>query len=183
MFRYGTMNSGKSIELLRVANNYEEQGKKAMLFTSSSDTRYGTGVIKSRIGIGRDAEVIDADVFERIEDVSPDCVLTDEAQFYSEHVINELAKVVSELNIPVICYGLKIDFTGHLFSGSKRLIELAHKIEEIKTMCWYTDDKATMNLRLYNGDPVFHGEQIVMGGNESYIPVCLKCYLKAKKKV
>lgn len=176
------MNAGKSIEIIRIAHNYQERGKKVMLFTAAVDDRYGKGKISSRIGLSVDANVIDESVYNKIKEELPDVVIADESQFFSEFIINELARVVDELHIPVLCYGLRTDFQGKLFEGSKRLFELADKIEEIKTMCWFSDKKATMNMRVYNGQPIFEGEQIQIGGNESYFPVCRKIYMRFKNK-
>lgn len=182
IFKYGTMNSGKSIDLLKTAHNYEEKGDKVLLFTTELDNRYGVGHITTRIGLSREAKLIDQDVFSIVEQEQPDCVLADEVQFYREEIIDELARIVTELDIPVICFGLRTDFKTRHFPGTKRLMEIAHKIEEIKTMCRFSDDKATMNLRMIDGTPVFDGEQIQIGGNESYAPVCLKCYTRFKEQ-
>jgi len=181
-FRYGTMNSGKSIEVLRTAHNYEEQGKKVLLFTPAIDDRSGIGIIASRIGMQKSAIVVkeDANMYETASEERPNCIILDEAQFLSKHHIDQLVQIVDDLNIPVIAYGLRADFRGELFEGSYRLFALADKIEEIKTVCWHCDRKATMNMRLFNGQPVFDGEQIQIGGNESYLPVCRKCYSRLK---
>jgi thymidine kinase len=181
VYRYSTMNAGKSLEILRVVHNYEERGQKAMLFTTSLDNRYGIGKVTSRVGLSKAAHIIDNNVFEKVKEENPECVICDEVHFYSEHIINELARIVDELGIPVLCYGLRTDFLTLTFTGSKRLFEIADKIEEIKTMCWFSDDKAIYNMRFNNGKPVFEGEQIQIGGNESYYPVCRKCYNKLKK--
>jgi thymidine kinase len=178
------MNSGKSIEVLRTAHNYEEQGKTVMLFTPAVDNRYGEGVITSRIGIQRSAVIITekTDLFRLAEEGKPDCVLVDEAQFLTREQVLALCEIVDELGIPAIAYGLRADFRGELFPGSYHLLALADKIEEIKTVCWQCRRKATMNMRLHNGKPVFEGEQILIGGNESYLPVCRRCYSTARKQ-
>jgi thymidine kinase len=180
-FRYGTMNSGKSVEILKVAHNYEEQGKRVMIFTSVLDDRYGTGYVASRIGLKREAIVVDKDtniktIVESNSEGLPNCVLVDEGQFLNKHHILQLTDIVDELGIPVIVYGLKNDFSNHLFEGSEALLLYADKLEEIKTVCWFCDRKATMVLRVKEGKPVYEGEQIQIGGNDSYIPVCRKCY-------
>ncbi|GEN34466.1 MULTISPECIES: thymidine kinase [Aneurinibacillus] len=180
-FRYGTMNSGKSVEILKVAHNYEEQGKRVMIFTSVLDNRYGRGYVASRIGLRREAIAVDEEtniktVVEMNQDGLPNCVLVDEGQFLRRHHILQLTEIVDELNIPVIVYGLKNDFANHLFEGSEALLLYADKLEEIKTICWFCDRKATMVLRVKDGEPVYEGEQIQIGGNDSYIPVCRKCY-------
>ena len=175
-FRYGAMNSGKSIEVLKVAHNYEEQNKAVRIFTSGVDDRDGVGVISSRTGMRREAIPIleDTDIFEKIkaEDEKIWCILIDEAQFLTKENVLQLTRIVDELNIPVMAFGLKNDFMNNLFEGSKYLLLYAEKIEEIKTMCWYCAKKATMNLRMSDGKPVYEGTQIQIGGNESYFPVC-----------
>ncbi|WP_124057520.1 thymidine kinase [Vaginisenegalia massiliensis] len=179
-FKYGAMNSGKSIEIIKVAHNYEEQNKPVQIFTSILDDRVEVGKVASRIGFQRDAIPIspEMDLFTTIEALTPKryCILIDEAQFLSKAHVLQLARVVDELNIPVMAFGLKNDFLNELFEGSKYLLLYADKIEEIKTICWFCHKKATMNLRIADGKPVYEGEQIQIGGNESYYPVCRKCY-------
>ncbi|MCT6893019.1 MAG: thymidine kinase [Bombilactobacillus mellifer] len=187
-FHYGAMNSGKSIEILKVAHNYEEEGKKVLLFTSGLDDRYGKKQIKSRIGIGRAANVIyrDTDLFAKVEKATHDtkisCVLIDEAQFLSKKNVSDCALIVDELHIPVMTFGLKNDFQNHLFEGSKYLLLYADKLEEIKTICWFCDHKATMNLRLANNQPIYEGKQFMIGGNESYLSVCRHHYFHPNLK-
>ncbi|NEW07016.1 thymidine kinase [Paenibacillus sp. SYP-B3998] len=182
-FRYGTMNSGKSIEVLRVAHNYEEQGKKVLLLTPVVDDRFGVGKVVSRIGMQKSAIVVDdkLDMIELTRAEQPNCILVDEAQFLNKSQVGQLIEIVDHLNIPVIAYGLRADFMGQLFEGSTALIAFADTIEEIKTVCWYCDKKAIMNMRCKDGEPIFHGEQIQIGGNESYVPVCRKCYASRQK--
>lgn len=182
-FRYGTMNSGKSIEVLRVAHNYEEQGKKVLLLTSVVDDRFGVGKVVSRIGMQKNATVVDdqLDMLELAQKELPNCILVDEAQFLNKEQVAQLIAIVDDLNIPVIAYGLRADFMGQLFEGSNALLAAADTIEEIKTVCWYCDKKAIMNMRCKDGEPIFHGEQIQIGGNESYVPVCRKCYASKRK--
>ena len=179
-FHYGAMNSGKSIEILKVAHNYEEQDKQVVLMTSGIDTRSGVGEISSRIGLRRDAFPIfdDTDIYAVIKqaETNPACVLIDEAQFLKKHHVLELAKVVDELGIPVMTFGLKNDFRNELFEGSKYLLLYADKIVEMNTICWFCKHKALMNLRVHNGKPVYEGEQVQIGGNESYYPVCRRHY-------
>lgn len=176
------MNSGKSIEILKVANNYEEQGKSVVLFTSAVDNRSGLGMIASRIGLQRQAQVIEEEtnVFDEVSQLNqkPACILIDEAQFLKKDHIIQLARIVDDLSIPVMAFGLKNDFMNQLFEGSKYLLLYADKIEEIKTICWFCHKKATMNLRLADGKAVYEGEQIQIGGNESYYPVCRRHYFK-----
>lgn len=182
-FRYGTMNSGKSIDVLKTAHNYEEQGKKVILFTPALDTRAGVGVVSSRIGIRQPAFPIEADtdIFAITLREAPRCVLVDEAQFLTAEQVGQLCRIVDDIGIPVIAYGLRADFQGRLFPGSYELLALADKIEEVKTICWFCEKKAIMNMRMSDGIPVFEGEQIQIGGNESYLPVCRKCYMSRKK--
>ncbi|MFU2206328.1 thymidine kinase [Streptococcus pluranimalium] len=179
-YRYGTMNSGKSIEILKVAYNYEEQGKSIVLMTSSLDNRDGFGYVSSRIGIKRQAEVItpETDIYGFIQnkETKPYCVLIDECQFLTKANVYDLARVVDELDIPVMAFGLKNDFRNELFEGSKYFLLLADKIDEIKTICHYCSRKATMVLRIEDGNPVYDGDQIQIGGNETYTSVCRKHY-------
>lgn len=181
-FKYGAMNSGKSIDILKVAHNYEEQGKPVELLTSGVDTRAGRGVIASRIGLKRRVTPVmkDTNVYKLVKDVLADhkiyCVLIDEAQFLTKEHVLQLTKIVDELGIPVMTFGLKNDFRNELFEGSKYLLIYADKIEEMKTICWFCPHKATMNLRIHNGKPVYEGDQVQIGGNESYYPVCRKHY-------
>ncbi|CCI87237.1 thymidine kinase [Lactobacillus gigeriorum] len=183
-FRYGAMSSGKTIEILKVAHNYEAQGRKIALMTSGVDDRSGVGTVASRIGIQRTAVPIteEMNIFDYVKEKSKmdvargdgklACVLIDEAQFLKRHHVLECAKIVDELKIPVMTFGLKNDFQNRLFEGSENLLIFADKIEEMKTICHYCGHKATMNLRVNYGMPVYEGEQVQIGGDESYYPVC-----------
>lgn len=179
-FRYGAMNSGKSIEVLKVAHNYEEQNKAVRIFTSGVDNRDGVGIVSSRTGMRREAMPItrETNIFKEVKKADEKiwCVLVDEAQFLNKEHVLQLTRIVDELNIPVMTFGLKNDFMNNLFEGSKYLLLHAEKIEEIKTICWYCGKKAIMNLRISDGKPVYEGEQIQIGGNESYYPVCRHHY-------
>lgn len=180
-FKYGAMNSGKSIEILKVANNYEEQNKPVMIFTSGLDTRDEVGYVSSRVGLRRKAIPIfeETNIFSMVKehDPKPYCVLIDEAQFLKKEHVLQLTKIVDLLDIPVMGFGLKNDFQNELFEGSRYLLIYADKIEEMKTICWFCQRKATMNLRVDdNGKPVYTGDQIQIGGNDSYYPVCRKCH-------
>lgn len=170
------MNASKTMQLITVAHNYYEQGKKAMIFYSALDNRYGAGQVTSRVGITKPALPIqdDSDVFYIVKSQLPDCVLVDEAQFLSKSQVMELVKIVDVLDIPVICYGLLRDYRGELFAGSYALLCYADKIEEIKTVCSYCNRKATMILKFKDGQPVYTGQQIEIGGNEMYKSVCRK---------
>lgn len=185
-FKYGAMNSGKSIDILKVAHNYEEQGKPVVLMTSGVDDRSGRGIIASRIGLERKVKPImdDTNIYDYVNKMDRKiyCVLIDEAQFLKKEHILQLIKIVDELNIPVMAFGLKNDFRNELFEGSKYLLIYADKIEEMKTICWFCPHKATMNLRIHNGKPVYEGEQVQIGGNESYYPVCRKHYFHPQLK-
>lgn len=179
-FKYGAMNSGKTIEILKVAHNYEEQDKPVVIMTSGLDTRDGVGVVSSRIGLRREAIPIfqETDVYELIQslDYKPYCILVDESQFLGKKHVIEFARVVDELNIPVMAFGLKNDFRNELFEGSKYLMLYADKLEELKTICWFCHKKATMNLHYIDGLPVYEGTQVQIGGNEAYYPVCRNHY-------
>ena len=179
-YKYGTMNSGKTIEILKVAHNYEEQGKPVVIMTSALDTRDGVGIVSSRIGMRREAIPIsnETDIIGLVTRLpkKPYCVLIDECQFLNKQHVYDLARVVDELGIPVMAFGLKNDFQNELFEGSRYLLLMADKIDEIKTICQFCSKKATMVLRTENGKPVYEGDQIQIGGNETYIPVCRKHY-------
>jgi len=192
-FRYGAMNSGKTIEILKVAHNYEEQDKSVIIMTSGLDNRDGVGYVASRIGLKREAtpifndtnvlnvvkELTTASVAKTGSDVA--CVLIDESQFLQKHHVLELAHIVDDLQIPVMAFGLKNDFRNELFEGSKYLLLYADKIEEMKTICWFCRKKAIMNLRFHDGQPVYEGEQVQIGGNEAYYPVCRRHYFYPPK--
>lgn len=177
-FRYGVMNASKSMQLIAVAHNYQEQGKKTLIFSPAIDDRYGVGKVTSRVGISKPAIPItgDLDIVDTVKSEMPDCVLVDEAQFLTRKQVLDLTRIVDELDIPVICYGLLRDYRGELFEGSYALICYADKIEEIKTVCTYCNKKATMILKFKNGKPVYQGEQIEIGGNELYKSVCRRHY-------
>ena len=174
------MNSGKSIEILKVAHNYEEQGKSVILMTSILDTSSGHGRIVSRMGLNRDAIALedDSNVFEIVKEKNPNaaCVLIDECEFMTKDQVLQATQVVDDLGIPVMTFGLKNDFKNELFEGTKYLLLYADKLEEMKTICWFCTKKATMNMRMANGKPVYDGEQVVIGGNEMYYPVCRRHY-------
>lgn len=193
-FHYGAMSSGKTIEILKVAHNYEAQGRKIALMTSGLDNRTAVGTIASRIGLHRRATPINSDmnIYDYVKNLSQKdrqegngkvaCVLIDEAQFLERHHVLECAKIVDELNIPVMTFGLKNDFQNHLFEGSQNLLIFADKIEEMKTICHYCGRKAIMNLRINEGQPVYTGDQVQIGGDESYYPVCRFHYFHPGKQ-
>jgi len=180
-FRYSTMNAGKSLEIIKVAHNYEERNKRVLVLVPGLDDRYGIGVITSRIGIQREAIIVndDTNILELFmkEDAKEKiaCVLIDECQFLKKHHVEELAEIVDSCDVPVLAYGLKNDFRNELFEGSYYMVIYADKIEEIKTICW-CGRKATMVARVIDGKFVKQGKQIVIGGNDMYISLCRKHY-------
>jgi len=186
-FRYGAMNAGKSTQLLQAAYNYEERHQRCMVFKPATDDRDGHDVIKPRIGgIERKVDGVikkDGDVLSIIIQCLhtgapvPDCILIDEAQFLSRKQVEELAYIVDEYGIPVLCYGIRADFKAELFPGSAALMALADTIEELKTICW-CGKKATINARLVDGQVQYDGPQILIGGNETYTSLCRKHWQK-----
>ena len=181
-FYYSAMNAGKSTSLLQSAHNYKEQGMHAALYTAAIDDRFGKGVIRSRIGLQASALLFDADTrfFHPLSDQHQQmrlaCVLVDEAQFLSRQQVDELARVVDELDVPVLCFGIRTDFQGELFPGSSRLLAIADKLAELKTVC-ECGRKATMTVRLdTDGKVVAAGEQVQIGGNEQYVSKCRRHY-------
>jgi thymidine kinase len=177
-FRYGTMDSAKTLNLLAVAHNYRKQGKRCLLIKPRVDTRFGVSTIASRSGLEAQADVV---VDEHTE-LPPSmfagthCVLVDEAQFLSAHLVEQLRTLTKTHNVPVICYGLRSDFRTRLFPGSQRLLELADAIEEVKVTCQFCNRKAIYNMRFAAGKPTLSGAQVELGAEESYLPVCFKCW-------
>lgn len=174
------MNAGKSIDLIRINHNYLENNKKTMCLTSSADTRYGKGKITSRIGVSIDAISIDddTDIYEIVKNENNiSCVFIDEAQFLKKKHIFQLSDIVDELDIPVICYGLRSDFQLESFEGSQYLMAIADNVEEIKTICTKCNNKkAIINARIIDEKILTKGEQVQIGGNETYKALCRKCY-------
>lgn len=174
-FRYAAMNAGKSTALLQVAHNYEERDQTVALFTSAIDTRFGNGRIVSRLGVERPAELFDPHTDFPTLLMSrplPSCVLIDEAQFLAETQVTDLHRFAHVDGVPVICYGLRSDFQGHAFPGSRALLTLADDLEEMKTVC-RCGRKATFNMRVDDeGRRVTEGAQVEIGGNERYEAVC-----------
>lgn len=202
-FRYGTVGSAKTLNLLAVAHNYELQSKKILLLKPRMDNRFGDVVVKSRAGLYRDAdylltdqsvirlegrnlalrpeaasdhegELIDLDQHEGVS-----CLLVDEAQFLSRSLIDQLQLVSVIGNIPVICYGLKSNFRSELFEGSRRLLEIADSLDEIKSTCFYCNRKALFNLKFQNGVPTVDGPEVELGTEEIYKPACKYCFRQA----
>lgn len=190
-FRFGTMSSGKSLDLLKVAFNYEENGLTSIILTSKIDNRYGSEIVQSRTGLKKEAIGIDNDIniSELIEykkniiGNNIGCVLVDEVQFLNTQHIDQLIYVVDILNIPVICYGLRSNFKSQEFETTAYLMSIADEIEEIKTICSECKKKkASVNARFNDkGKVITHGELIDIGGNEKYRPLCRKCFNKLKE--
>jgi thymidine kinase len=177
-FNYSTMNAGKSTVLLQASHNYIERGMKPYLLTAQLDTRAGEGRIASRIGIGTPADTFapGEDLFRKIEARLAQgpcaCVFVDEAQFLTETQVWQLARVVDDLDLPAMCYGLRVDFMGQLFPGSATLLALADEMREVRTIC-HCGRKATMVVRMDgDGRVLTGGEQVQIGGNESYVSLC-----------
>ena len=177
-FSYAAMNAGKSAILLQAAYNYGEQGMTTLLLKPKVDTRGLTGHIASRIGLSARADLfvettnLEAHVAAVHADTPLACTFVDEAQFLTEDQVWQLARVADDHNIPVMCYGLRTDFQGQLFTGSAALLAIADELREIRTICW-CGRKATMVLRLdENGQPVREGEQVEIGGNDRYVSLC-----------
>jgi len=177
-FRHGTVGSAKTLNLLAVAFNYRQQGKKVLLMKPGLDTRFGKEQIKSRAGLEMQADVLIADEssLKEVDYSGVDCILVDEAQFLSAKVIEALRLVTLKHDIPTICYGLRTDFKSYLFEGSARLMELADSIEEVKATCHYCTRKSIMNLKYVNGLAVDEGPSVELGAEEKYLPACYKCY-------
>ena len=192
-FYHGTMASAKSLRLLTTAYNFEEKGLSFMVLKPSCDTRDGEDVIASRIGLKRECISVNKEVnlFKAVEEYNNilkanldklEWILVDESQFLSAEQVEQLAEIVDEMDVEVMCFGLRTDFQSHLFEGSKRLMELADEIEEIKSRC-SCGRKTSINARFdNNGEIVFQGEQIVIGGNDRYRPLCRKCWMQLKKQ-
>lgn len=182
-FKYGTMASGKTLDLIRTYDTYTRQGKKVLVLSPSVDTRHGVSTIRSRLGMEIQAQVVEVGKLEEFILKNPltitkgyDVVILDEAQFFKSNDIEAL-KLISRSNTPVIAYGLKVDFKGHLFEGSKALIELAESLDEIKSVCTYCNNKATHNIRLVNGKATTKGD-IIQVGDEEYLPTCHDCFYR-----
>lgn len=186
-FRYGVMGSSKSAQALITKFNYEEQGMRVWLIKPAADTRDGVDKVRSRIGLEQTGDAIteDMNLFEIFRDREKefnDVIIADEAQFLTPAHIEQLRDIADLYNVPVFCFGLRTDFRTKLFPGSARLFELADSISELKTVCT-CGGKAMVNARIDNeGNIITEGEQIMLGGNESYRPMCYKCWKKAQQK-
>ncbi|WP_413111353.1 thymidine kinase [Thaumasiovibrio sp. DFM-14] len=187
-FYYSAMNAGKSTTLLQSSFNYQERGMTPMILTAAIDDREGVGKVSSRIGLAADAELYAPgdDLFERLthlhEQQSLDCILVDECQFLTKEQVYQLTEVVDKLRIPVLCYGLRTDFRGELFEGSRHLLAWADKLVELKTIC-HCGRKANMVIRTdEQGNAIADGDQVEIGGNERYVSVCRLHYKQALNK-
>ena len=189
-FRYGAMNCGKTTALLQVAHNYEERGMNTMLLKPSKDLK-GDNQVVSRLGVNREVDYLvgpEDSIIGLAEDYisnrnkRPDCILVDEAQFLEPDQVDELLFIATDIDIPVICYGLRTDFKIQGFPGSTRLLEIASSIEEMKTIC-ECGKKATINARFVNDELVTEGDQVAIDGfgNVTYQAMCPKCYFEKVK--
>jgi len=184
-FHYSTMNAGKSTALLQASHNYREGGMQTYLVTARLDRRAGQGRIASRIGIGEDADTFapDEDMFAKLADrlaAGPvACVFVDEAQFLTKAQVWQLARAVDDLGVPVMCYGLRVDFQGNLFPGSAALLAWADEMREVRTIC-FCGKKATMVIRRGpDGRALHQGDQVQIGGNETYQSLCRRHWREA----
>lgn len=184
-FVYATMGAGKSMTLLQTRFNYHERGMTCLLLTAAIDNRYGTAKVASRMGLSADAQIFGPgdDLMSKFllaaKEAGIACVLIDEAQFLTRAQVEQLSRAVDMLGIPVMAYGLRTDFRGHLFEGSQALLALADDLRELKTIC-HCGAKATMVLRKDGkGRPTLEGAQVQIGGNDTYVPLCRKHWMKA----
>ena len=181
-FKYGAMGSSKTAQALITKYNYEENDMKVWLIKPSADTRDGAETLRSRIGLQAEVDVMtpNVDVYDYFSSQKVNgcnVVIVDECQFMTPEQIDQLRAIVDDFNVPVLCFGLRTDFQTKLFPGSRRLMELADAIEEIKTMC-DCGSKATVNARINDGYIVTEGAQVVLGGNDCYIAMCHRCYVQ-----
>ena len=184
-FRYGAMGSSKTANALMVNYNYHERGKNSIILKPAFENRDGATIIRSRIGLEAECMLVE-DFFEEYHRKHKmiekyDAIIVDEAQFLTAEQVDMLSDIVDFDKVLVICYGLRTDFQENFFPGSARLMAIADKIEEVKTVCW-CGRKATCNARIYNGKIVRDGEQVFMGGNESYIALCRKHFKQGLKQ-
>lgn len=184
-FKFGAMGCSKTAQALITKFNYEERGMKVLLVKPSTDNRDGATTVRSRIGLHAEAITVpeNVDLYDLYKDENSDCnvIIVDECQFLHPDQVDQLSRVVMDFDIPVLCFGLSTDFLTHLFPGSRRLFEIADSIQEIKSVC-KCGDKATVNARLDDdGNVVFSGDQLCLGGNERYVAMCKKCWLRARR--
>ena len=184
-FKYGAMGSSKTAQALITKFNYEERNMKVMFLKPSTDTRDGADIVRSRIGLEARATVLrpEDNAYELFRDRFSDCkaVVVDECQFLTPAQVDQLADVTLDFDVAVLCFGLRTDFQTKFFPGSRRLMEIAESIQEIKMVC-DCGAKATVNARLDDdGNVIFEGEQVVLGGNDRYRSMCRKCWMKLRK--
>ena len=180
-FRHGTVGSAKTLNLLAVAHNYERQGKKVIVIKPGFDDRFGEREVTSRAGLHREAHII-LSASKRLDPADfkgVQCVLVDEVQFLTAAHIEQLRDIADQIEVPVICYGLRTDFRSRLFDGSRRLMELADSIEELKTTCHRCNRKAIFNLKCIDGVAMLDGPSKQVGGDETFQPVCSKHFVDA----
>lgn len=197
-FRYGAVGSAKTLNLLAVAHNYRQQEKRILILKPALDTRFGANRVRSRAGLEQEADIVLAAGEQINESRLPgiDCLLVDECQFLDPQAIEQLRRITTDFNVPVICYGLRTDFRRRLFPGSQRLLELADAIEEVKTTCAFCNKKAIYNLKMVGGRAVGGADSDAVGGassndpddlknlesvvdlgcEEKYLPTCAGCY-------
>lgn len=185
-FKFGAMGCSKTAQALITKFNYEERNMKVLLLKPAIDDRDGANTVRSRIGLSEEAVTVreDENIYEKYEKSFSDCnvIIVDECQFLTPGQVDQLADIVIDKNIPVLCFGLSTDFTTHLFPGSKRLFEIAQSISEIKSVCT-CGAKATVNARIDgNGRIVTEGSQVCIGGNDRYVAMCRKCWLKRRAR-
>lgn len=186
-FYYSAMNAGKSTSLLQSSYNYQEMGMKTLILTSKIDTRFAKGKITSRIGLNAKAILFSKktnieNIIKKKKEKKIHCILIDECQFLTKNQVKQLCKIVDKYKIPILCYGLRTDFKGELFEGSKYLLAWADELIELRTIC-FCGEKANRVLKTNTiGEVIIHGKQIEIGGNEIYTSVCRKHYIKAIKK-
>jgi thymidine kinase len=185
-FKYGVMGSSKTAQALITKFNYEERGMRVWLIKPQTDIRDGNGLVKSRAGLEAPAYVLPytENVYQSYQKLTEqiDVIIVDESQFLSEEQVDQLSMIVIDFNIPVLCFGLRADFRTKMFPGSKRLMEIADSITEIKTIC-SCGRKATVNVRLdEHGKIITEGEQILIGGNDKYTAMCYQCFIEKQKK-
>ena len=178
-FRYGAMGSSKTANAIMVQYNYHERGQKALMLKPRLETRDGEMTVRSRCGMSAPCRYVEELSGINVEEYS--CVIVDEAQFLTKEQVQQLVDIVDQKNIPVMAYGLRADFQGNLFEGSQYLMAWADTIEEVKTVCW-CGKKATYNARICDGRVVKTGEQIMLGGNESYVSLCRKHWSEGRLK-
>ena len=181
-FYYSSMNAGKSTTLLQSSYNYQERGMNTLVYTAAIDNRYGVGKVASRIGISQEAKLFHpstdlwGEITHHLETETLHCILIDEAQFLTKEQVYQLSEIVDKKHIPVLCYGLRTDFQAELFEGSKYLLAWADQLEELKTIC-YCGRKANFVIRMNEqGEAIADGEQIQIGGNDTYLSVCRRHY-------